>query len=325
MRQDRASANLPPGTWDFSFIHSRALFVTTSDGNGSLELFTFSCDRADTNADSDSSSPPYPQPEPTSLTHVATLQLPPVHPSVRVLSIGTHTGPFLATCPPNTPFVSSNQERIHLLTVQYAHLPTMEGPRTRPRVCVFVHHRTLERYLQVAVSQKGVASANAAMEVPWSEWGPMHTRILPHVGTFQWLRWVTLCVRTASKLIYFVRRAVYNRYVHGQRVVMLLPRSNMGKSTLRVLDFNVHRAFDDDDADADTEDEDVDPLVRKSTLERVYYPTSISIPNVFVDTVESRLPYCEARRYVSGDYSGMMIDDERLVGLKVRVESLRRR
>ena len=106
---------------------------------------------------------------------------------------------------------------------------------------------------------------------------------------------------------------------------MLLPRSNMGKSTLRVLDFNVHRAFDDDDADANTEDEDVDPLVRKTTLERVYYPTSISIPNVFVHTVESRLPYCEARRYVSGDYSGMMIDDERLVGLKVRVESLRRR
>ncbi|KAF8551145.1 hypothetical protein OG21DRAFT_322383 [Imleria badia] len=293
---DRASGNLPPCTWDFSFIHSRALFVTASDGSGSLELFTFSCDRAEGNTDSDSSPPSHPQPEPTSLTHVATLHLPPVHPSVRVLSIGTHTAPFLATCPPDTPFVSSNKERIHVLTVHYVHLPMMDRLRTRPKVCVFVHHRTLERYLQMGASQKGVASAGAVMKVPWPEWGPTHTRMLPHVEMFQWLR-----------------------YVHGQRVVMVLPMSKVGKSTLRVLDFNVRRAFGDDDTN--TEDEDVDPAVRKTTVERVNYPTRILMPNIFADAVESKLPYFEVRRDILGDYSGMMIDDERLVGLRVRVYS----
>ena len=44
------------------------------------------------------------------------------------------------------------------------------------------------------------------------------------------------------------------------------------------------------------------------------------MPYVFVDDVESRLPYREARRDVRRNYSGVMIDDERLVGLKVRVD-----
>jgi hypothetical protein len=303
---DRASNNLPPGTWDFSFINSRALFVTTGNGSGSLELFTFACDPAGTHADSDGSStspselqPPEPR---TELTHVASLHLPPIHPSVRVLSVGAHTGPFLAGCPPDAPFVSSNEHRVYVLTVQYVHLPTLDGPRTRPRMCVFLQYRTLERYLARGVAH--VASAGDAcrsLEVPWAEWGPTGARMMPHVGVFQWLR-----------------------YVHGQRVVMILPTSKAGKSTLQVLDFNVRRAFDDDAVDKEqdgsqeerNDGEETDPSLRKRTLERVYHPTRIVMPNIFVDVVESGLPYREARRDVRGDYSGVMIDDERLVGLK---------
>lgn len=95
---------------------------------------------------------------------------------------------------------------------------------------------------------------------------------------------------------------------------MLLPTSEAGKSTLQVLDFNVRSAFNDDDED----DADADPIRCQATLEPVTYPTRIVMPNIFVDVVESGLPYREARRDVRGDYSGVMIDDERLVGLKVR-------
>ncbi|KAI9566656.1 hypothetical protein HD554DRAFT_2323027 [Boletus coccyginus] len=307
---DRASGNLPHDTWDFSFIHSRALFVTTRDGSGSLELFTFTCDhtnsntRASINADSDPSSPFRPQPEATPFTHVATLHLPLVRDSVFVLSVETHTGPFVATCPLDTPFVSSNEGRIHVVTVQYAHPPVSDGPRTRPSVCVFVHGRTLERYLEMG-AQRGLAStAVGVAEVPWSEWGRTGARMLPHLRAFQWLR-----------------------YVHGQRVVILPPTSNIddrpphrrsgrqttsqkSKSTFRVLDFNVRRAFDDDD------DGDPSQVTTTTTLKRVDYPTHLFMPSIFVDIVESGLPYREASRDVRGGYLGAMIDDERLVGLK---------
>ena len=210
MGQDRASGNLPRDTWDFSFIHSRALFVTTRDGSGSLELFTFTCDRADSNADAnadtDSSSPSQLQPEATPFTHVATLHLPQVRDSVFVLSVDTHTGPFLATCPPDTPFVSSNEGRIHVVTVQYAHLPMLEGPRTRPRVCVFVHGRTLERYLERGAASAAVGVAGVAMEVHWSEWGRRDARMLPHPGVFQWLRWVVPSARASMLSFLLVRR-----------------------------------------------------------------------------------------------------------------------
>jgi len=154
----------------------------------------------------------------------------------------------------------------------------------------------LERYLE-----RGVASAGArkAMEVPWSEWGPTHARAFPHMGLFQWLR-----------------------YVHGQRVAILLtPKA--GTNTLQVLDFNVRRAFDDCDTgdvayhtDEGNGDEDGNTSLRKTTLQLVDHPTQVYLPYVFVGVVESGLPYREARRDVWRDYSGVMIDDERLVGLK---------
>ena len=42
------------------------------------------------------------------------------------------------------------------------------------------------------------------------------------------------------------------------------------------------------------------------------------MPNIFFGVVESKLSYHEARRDIRDDYLGVMIDDERLVGLKVR-------
>ena len=189
-QQDYGNGQLPPSTWDFSFINSRAFFVTTCHGSGALELFSFTYDRGD-------ADPPLPPSydTPTSrLVHVATLCLPTVHPSVRVLSLGTHTGPFLATCPPDRPFVASNASRIHVLTIQFIHQHVLDGPRTRPRVCIFTHNCVLERYVQQGLA-RGAGKGAGALGVPWSEWGRTRARMLPYVGLFQWLRWVVLACR----------------------------------------------------------------------------------------------------------------------------------
>lgn len=49
-------------------------------------------------------------------------------------------------------------------------------------------------------------------------------------------------------------------------------------------------------------------------------PSKVSVPGVFVDDVISKLPYSQTvRKDLTTMYSGFMIDDERIVGLKVGV------
>ncbi|KAF9232387.1 hypothetical protein BU15DRAFT_81300 [Melanogaster broomeanus] len=114
---DRTSIRLPPATWDFSFI------IQPCDRSSSDEL-----------------------PEP--LVHVASLQLPALLPHVRVVNLGTHTAPFLAGCPRDKPFTASNEDRIHVLTVQYVNPSPVDGPRIGQRLCVFVPNRVLEGYVR---------------------------------------------------------------------------------------------------------------------------------------------------------------------------------
>lgn len=51
-------------------------------------------------------------------------------------------------------------------------------------------------------------------------------------------------------------------------------------------------------------------------------PSKVTVPGVFTDTVVSKLPYSRTvRKDLTAMYSGFMIDDERIVGLKVGVTS----
>ena len=151
--------------------------TTTDHGGGSLELFTFDCDPASTD-------PQLHDGLVSTLVHVATLYLPQILPSVRLLSISTHTGPFLARCPRDKLFVASNEDRVHVLTIQYAHELTPDVPGTRPRMCAFMHNRMLEGYVREGLER------GTTIGVPWSEWGQMHARMMPYAGIFQWLRCV---------------------------------------------------------------------------------------------------------------------------------------
>ncbi|KAH7925961.1 hypothetical protein BV22DRAFT_1194726 [Leucogyrophana mollusca] len=89
---DQTNSQLPPGTWDFSFLSSRAYMLTCATGHGSIEIFTFS-------GGEDESQPPSnsaPKSSPPPLVHVASLKMPPLQPDVHLVNFQTHTGPFVA-------------------------------------------------------------------------------------------------------------------------------------------------------------------------------------------------------------------------------------
>ncbi|KAG1834914.1 hypothetical protein DFJ58DRAFT_821238 [Suillus subalutaceus] len=117
------------------------------------------------------------------------------------------------------------------------------------------------------------------LEVPWEEWGPRESRMLHHQVPYQWLR-----------------------YVHGYRVVFPLQSGNM-----QVLDFNVRKTK-----------RHVFPQQpdSKASIEVIDYPSIILSDGIFSGPVETSLPYRVCRRDELKGFSGVMIDEQRLIGLK---------
>ncbi|KAH7886541.1 hypothetical protein F5I97DRAFT_1966709 [Phlebopus sp. FC_14] len=314
---------LPPGLCDFSFISNRAFFSTTIARGGMIQIFTFGHEPSHPDTVDD-------------IVHVTNLVLPPLRPAVHMINLTTHTGPFLARCPPNKPFTASNESRVHVLNMQYIN-PVSDGIRISPRFCAFFHNRILVDCIR-RYEAKG---RGEHIHVPWENWGPTNTRFLQQHSSFQWLR-----------------------YVHGQRVV--IPRlAGQGRNVMQVLDFNVRdcsrqreyappcevesssdtplawqsgsspsvsihpyrfrvdgtQVASSDSASTSASDSksDSDTAQReekKSSIRLVDYPTAIDQPMFFTSPIETRLPYREMRREELMSFSGVMIDDERLVGLK---------
>ena len=55
-----------------------------------------------------------------------------------------------------------------------------------------------------------------------------------------------------------------------------------------------------------------------ATIELVDHPSTISLDNIFLRPVETSLPYRICRRNELRDFSGVMVDEQRLIGLEVR-------
>ncbi len=162
---------LPPGTWDFGFISSRAFMLTTVDGPGSIELFTF-------NGNS-SSDPPI---------HVASLRLPELQEGRELISITTHSAPFL-THPerPDAPFYANQVERIHALSLRYV-------DRGGLRVVMIVKNNFLLRFVPSELSLDTSGKQPEKLIVPWEQWGPQNTRFMDCLIRSSWLR----CVLSSS-------------------------------------------------------------------------------------------------------------------------------
>ncbi|KAI6127159.1 hypothetical protein F5141DRAFT_996817 [Pisolithus sp. B1] len=303
---DQSTFCAPPKTWDVSFISSRAFFVTTAQKGGTIEIFTF-----------DARTPK------SNVTHVASLHLPTILPHIRVSNFSTHTGPFLARPPSDRPFVAANEERTHVFSLHYVD-PNPEAVRRLMRFCVFLKNSTLERYIRQHQSRSGVGEEGSTvpLAVPWEEWGRENTRFMVHHWSqFEWL----------------------SRYVHGHRVVLPAPATRNGRAMMCVLDFNVRRDVwrsqcyppDDDDA-MDTPKAAVisldrpttptpQPIVPQRTRERYAiskHPRLITEPSVedhplfFPVPYETALPYRELWHEQEVEYSGIMVDEERIVCLQ---------
>ena len=165
----------PTGTWDFLLINSRVFFVMTCHGSGPLELFSFTYDRSD-------ADPPLPvsYDTPTSpLVYLCALYLPVVFPSVRVLSLGTHTSPFLATCPPDRPFIADPRAG--------------RAADASAGVRLYAQSRVGGVYAKGA--RAGCGEGRRRDCGAWSEWRRTRAQMSPYVGILQWLRWVVIACR----------------------------------------------------------------------------------------------------------------------------------
>lgn len=167
--QDCSGENLPPGTWDCSFLSARAFVLTSVNDSGAMHIYSFT------------SPPSSPSPPPPPVLH-ATLCLPPLQEGVRLAHLATHTGPFHANPPKGSLFTTSPASRIHVVSVQYVGDQT-GMPMNRPRFMFFFHNHTALKYLV-----DNINGPTEAAEIPWDAWGPKATRFLVHHIPFMWLR-----------------------------------------------------------------------------------------------------------------------------------------
>ncbi|RPD53899.1 hypothetical protein L226DRAFT_469953 [Lentinus tigrinus ALCF2SS1-7] len=285
--------DLPTGAYDFAFLSSRAFMLTVAAGAGSIELYTFTGDE-DALITRDSRSPSFAARRLP--TRVAVLLLPPTNIGRDLRKAFTHSGPFVAQPTRGRPFETSEDVRIHMLTLHYGDLAGMFN--------MFLQNRFLLSLVPPGVGSRG----NYAHVVkPWEEWGPENTRVFEWSVHFHWLR----CVIVRCSISH-----LWNRYIHGSRVVFPpIPERdpNAVERVILMMDFNVHPKRINDPVDEYPVPEDRDCLL--ITNER-----RIEAGSVFQQPVVSRLPYLASTRggiTCVADYSGFMIDHERLIGMRV--------
>jgi hypothetical protein len=170
------------------------------------------------------------------------------------------------------------------------------------RYCLFVHNRTLLKYIDDWEQRAPLVPYLPSVghyycpSVSWHAWGPDSTRVMPHHSPFQWLR-----------------------YVHGTRVVLppmnIQDGPNRVEQLIRVLDFGVFPGRYDPELEGGD-----DPMHPTRMLTKLFCETTEDLDGeIFEKPVVSRLPCLIAERQDRAyRYQGFMLDEERLVGLKVR-------
>lgn len=216
---------------------------------------------------------------PNSPKLIRTFELPELNGSAIMISMITRSDPSPA--PDDGPAMSSGlpfftSPASRLMVVGIEIIPE---DRLTCGVLLFVHHDTLldERYPQV---------------VSWNQWGPSNTRLIPMDADLNWV-----C------------------YVHGTKYVRMGPElSPNGSAPLYVYDFNpllIRRACHH----FPQEESNVKHVGRTHIFSELQ-PTCIHKDElIFKETVETTLPYrriCSEKKY---PYSGVMIDENCIVGI----------
>jgi hypothetical protein len=105
--------------------------------------------------------------------------------------------------------------------------------------------------------------------------------------------------------VYIPTLTTFISYAQGQRFVC--PQEGSTRNTLRILDFNVSPG------DRQHAKSGVDVTRTICTT-----PTRLPRDNIFRREVVTNLTYCTTTRTIFDSYSAYMIDEDRIIGLKVR-------
>ncbi|KAA1473248.1 hypothetical protein DENSPDRAFT_881900 [Dentipellis sp. KUC8613] len=213
--------------------------------------------------------------------HVASLSLPEIQQDVILNLMRTHTGPFTAGAPPDAPFYVLPEYRVHVLTLLYIR------PSPHRLVRMVIDHAALMSNITEYFETK----AHSPILKRWADWGPFATRALDYSHWRHWLR-----------------------YVHGRRVVF------PGQERTTVLDFGLDCIRN---PSGPTLEDYTDPSgcpISIST-DTVTEPTELPAGGHFKAPIITRLPFRIAEFSNTASEHGIMIDDQRLIGLTEDAEN----
>jgi hypothetical protein len=218
---------------------------------------------------------------------VAALLMPELNEYAAVHQFSTHCEPLFGEASTKS-FSTLKGSRLHVMTIQYVTVRHF----VRTDYTLFIHNQVFLNYME---DYKRGRPTKAPV-VPWSEWGRENTRFLDQTTQYSWLR-----LRLLLLQLLFLADWNTFRYVQGQRVVC--PSQD---GCVQVLDFNFHpsqlQQF----------------IFRRGTTQNVWTaPTILAANDIFKSDVKSTLPYFISRRRLTEDYDAYMIDQERILGLKV--------
>ena len=210
----------------------------------------------------------------------------------------TGSSPVTTPPPSDRPFRDKGEDAIIIFNILYRHFSGMD------RLTFIVHRRALLAHIPAehracVPFSSPPGPTPTPVQVPWSEWGPTVTRWFEGDNT-------STC---------FITRAA------GQRAVTL---ENMTPTPIIVRDFNPYavraaRALAPTNGRLKQGNWSKElPNGNQMTLnveDRV-----LTAGSIFKEDVRSSLPYVEIMTQSEYDYEGVVIDDERIMGLKVCFE-----
>ncbi|KAF8198996.1 hypothetical protein BJ912DRAFT_1139832, partial [Pholiota molesta] len=180
-----------------SFLDSNHFLFACADDSGSLRLYKL--DRSVSVDDC-----------PT--IHLATLHLPPLRAESDIHNISILTGALQAHPRAHAPFTADDEDRLHVLQIQYFCGDQPDWSDEGQLGLLFTHQRVLTTYIAQHACRGG-----PPRDVPWAEWGPRYTRL----------------ISPAEGLVTNYDR----RYIHGQRAAF--PWGGHGDAGIDVYDFSL--------------------------------------------------------------------------------------
>ncbi|KAF8344607.1 hypothetical protein F5887DRAFT_1202729 [Amanita rubescens] len=212
--------------------------------------------------------------------HVVTLRMPPLLDDRSLLFLSSHSGPFLAKPPHGTEFTTGPDSRVQTLSVGYRNENMPIGSPLHFGF-FYVHNRSLETYI------KDYGRIDGSLGKGRNQ--------MSHATEVPWHEWGPGNTRFST-----VRSPTHwLRYVQGERVVQP-PESHDGHNALEVWDFNVLPGQHEE--------------TRRSSRNNT---STMVAASLFREPLITSLPYQAQVRMVNEEYGAFMIDEERIVALKV--------